>query len=83
MQSRIEIPDGYRGVIHPSPRAQRAFGILTRTEELFGDGRVAAGSNTVVFEATNRMSHIWSRSKDYMRIEQGQILGVLRIVRKT
>ena len=78
MQSFIEIPDGYRAVISPSPKALRC-GVAAVSEEHYGDERIAAGSNTVVVEFSKNMGHIYYRSKDFLRIERGQILAVLKI----
>lgn len=84
MQSRILVPDGYRAVVHPAPLFARGYGILTVSEELFADSRVSSGSNTVMVRAINKeLSHMWWRPKDHVRVRKGQILGVLRIVKKT
>ncbi len=63
----------------PSPKSLR-YGIIAVGEHVIvHDKRVASDTSTIVVQATTRMAHMWSRSKDFILVEKGQILALMKI----
>lgn len=82
LQSKIEIPDGYEGIIYPSPKAARN-GLVVLGEHVCVDPRLARSPNTtVMLEMCNRIGSMYYRPKDYLFIPRGHVLGLMKIVKK-